>query len=547
MNLYRHISIALVFWSWPVMLLGQEFIPDLFIETGKFGYKNGKDSILVPAIYDYAENFVENKRWTVVGSGSYRESLNEEGLKVIVFKGKFGLINFSGHEIFSPQYDAVLEIFEEHAIVGKGNAELIFDQWPDDKSLSFDGVIGVVSIHGISVPILYKDVKSLDRVSNRYWLAEDGEGELHLYARGVELVLPEGTRDLDVFHQGRARIKLGDKYGYIGEDGKIVINAQFDQATSFKGNYSFVERDRQYYHIDLSGRIVDDQPEFQEWNQPSDGFSLVKIFDRYGFVRPDSSLMIYPEFTEALSFFNGVAPVKSIDEFGYVLDDGTRDLANLYHEPVSLQQDSVFLISKFPADTIRVPVLNEPSYFFGTDGILTFGRFSEYMLEAFRQAPFAFYQYPEMLAKTCAGEGTLAGRFLFNPGYLSVSSPYWVSFKKRVLLPVIQNSQLRDLAWKWLLPYYRQIFQSMPGLHQQVYRHLISYLHEYYSHYPIGEVQDQLTKREESFAYEHWDGTTSPFRKVSAQIDRLILVYKVINEKEIKSMINQAQREINTW
>jgi hypothetical protein len=222
-------------------------------------------------------------------------------------------------------------------------------------------------------------------------------------------------------------------------------------------------------------------------------------------------------------------------------------MKNLYQEPVSLLQDSAFLVENFPSDTIIGTLMNEKSHFFRVDGLLTFGIFSQYLLEAFRQAPFIFYQYPEMLPKVCTEEGTLAGRNIFDPGDLSVSSPIWQDFRDRVLLPIIRNARLREKAWHWLVPYYRQVFQSMPRFHQQVYRDMIIYLSDYYNHYSMRKVEDQLEVSEENFAYEHWDGTTSPFRKVSALLDRLILIYGVIDEKEVRNLVNQAHREMGSW
>jgi len=87
----------------------------------------------------------------------------------------------------------------------------------------------------------------------------------------------------------------------------------------------------------------------------------------------------------------------------------------------------------------------------------------------------------------------------------------------------------------------------MPELHQRVYLEMIEYLEMYFKEYDIIATRKFLEENEAFFAYEHPDGTTSPYRKTSAQIDRLILIYEIISVEEVQKWIRKIKKEVYRW
>ena len=87
----------------------------------------------------------------------------------------------------------------------------------------------------------------------------------------------------------------------------------------------------------------------------------------------------------------------------------------------------------------------------------------------------------------------------------------------------------------------------MPVLHQKVYLDMIDYLEIYFKEYDIKATRKFLLENEPFFAYEHADGTTSPYRKASAQIDRLILVYEVLSVEDVQKWIRKVRKEVSKW
>lgn len=52
---------------------------------------------------------------------------------------------------------------------------------------------------------------------------------------------------------GRAKVQKGDKWGYIGRDGKPVINIEYDEIGEFKDNRALVKKGKKYGYINYDG------------------------------------------------------------------------------------------------------------------------------------------------------------------------------------------------------------------------------------------------------------------------------------------------------
>jgi hypothetical protein len=152
-----------------------------------------------------------------------------------------------------------------------------------------------------------------------------------------------------------------------------------------------------------------------------------------------------------------------------------------------------------------------------------------------------------MLDKVSAGEGTLAGRSDFNFDFIRPENENWEGFRKAVLFPMIRNSQVHAQLWDWINPFLKKVFSSMPEKHREIYRRMIDYLIHYFEDYPAGEVQQFLVDFPDEFAYRHWDGSRSPFRKVSALFERLIFIHKVLKLEDLQYWIWKADAEIRIW
>ena len=539
-----------------IILLSQSYIKiqgqDIlypFIEEGKIGFKNSRDSIVVAPTYDYAEPFQQSDNFTVIGLGKYERLNFNDSEKEIKFTGKFGIIDASGQEIVSPTLDIVFQAFGNYTLAGIGEGHLVFNNWPEGKEILFTGKMGVIKHGGkVIVPFEYNEIRRVNSGSTPYWLAFDDQNRSSLYRDSILLELRDDVIEISDFSDGRAKILVDSKYGFINNDGEVIVSPEYEKAKDYHSGRAFTKKGNQYLWLDIDGRIIDDHDEiiFDEIGSFSEGYARVRIFDEYGYINPDSSFFQFPRFTEATPFFRQLASVSTSEEFGYFFTDGTENIVSRY---------SLNRLIQVPEQNLKEEIMtsytlvksSDSSYFFEPQDTLYLKQFISLQAEAIRWAPFLYFNYPQMLAKVCAGEGTLAGRHLFNVSFLKPGNEIWESFKNEVLVKVLSEEKTRSLLWKTFRPVFKYSFQSMPELHQKVYLDMIDYLETYFREYDINVTSKFLKDNEPFFAYEHADGTTSPYRKASAQIDRLILIYNIVSVEDVQKWIRKVKKEINKW
>jgi len=520
-----------------------------FVEDGKIGYKDISDSVVIDPQFDYVEDFKEGYLWTVVGIGEYELLKNDIDRREVKFSGKFGLISHQGEIIFKPDFTIVFKYFPEYAIVGNGSGYLHFDNFPTEKNYIFEGDLGVVNFQGDTIlPIEFNRIQPLVSGNRVLWFSGK-EGNNYLFTENQQLFIPPATASIEDFKEGLAKIETPSGYGFIDTSGQIVIAPQFEKAGYFKQGKTLVKYHGNYFNINTTGEILDSQEIlFDELGPFSEGLARIRIFNEFGYIDADSNFYITPRFEEAGSFFNGITYVSTIDSFGYIHINRKKDLVLKYTFDPIRPEDVIKdcpteqqILKSFPCEN------SDSSIFSITFDSLDLGNFISLHLEALRWAPYLYYRYPQMLPKVCAGEGTLAGRFDFNFSFLKTGTQSWELFKREVLFPILENKVLLNLTWDWLKPMYKKVYQSMPEKHQEVYTEMLEYLEGYFSDFPQEDVRYFLTTQPDKFAYQHWDGSTSPYRKVSALIERLIFIHDVLNVDEVKDLIKKIHHEMKGW
>ena len=125
------------------------------------------------------------------------------------------------------------------------------------------------------------------------------------------------------------------KFGYIDEQGQVVVPAQFDEAQDFseglaaiafnagkKSKHEF-RRPRRWGYIDRGGRMVI-TPQFRMARPFSGGLAAVQNLQaKWGYINPDGKIIVPFQFEDAASFSEGKAAVQIAEKFGFIDRTGT--------------------------------------------------------------------------------------------------------------------------------------------------------------------------------------------------------------------------------
>ena len=91
----------------------------------------------------------------------------------------------------------------------------------------------------------------------------------------------------------------GDKWGFVGRDGKIVIEPKYDEVHDFTDGIAAVRQGGKSFFIDKTGRVPFLLPNnITDIGMFRDGFAPVKIGDKWGFIDTKGTVVIPPAYTE---------------------------------------------------------------------------------------------------------------------------------------------------------------------------------------------------------------------------------------------------------
>ncbi|MBM7650695.1 WG repeat-containing protein [Neobacillus cucumis] len=250
---------------------GVYLFPAAFREIGgtKWGYINAKGKVVLPPIYDQAEDYQDN------------------GLAIVHLMDKSGIINEQGYFIVKPKYDTIQSFSEGRSIVNDREGNKVIDE---SGKVITDRAYTVISP---------------EYIQGRVEAAETDEQGNYQYGylnkRG-KIVIPLIYESTSEFTEGRAVVKtLKGQYQLIDLTGKVLQTYPYAWVGNYgQGLLSFKKsNDGKYGYIDIQGNIVM-EPNFTTAERFVDSRAVVSIDGDqrglYGLIKPDGNYIIKPHY-----------------------------------------------------------------------------------------------------------------------------------------------------------------------------------------------------------------------------------------------------------
>lgn len=466
----------------------------LVSRDNKFGYINRKNKVVIPLIYDTQFWFSKN-------------------VTAVKRDGKYGMINRKGETVIPFEYQQLHTTFTNGLAGARKN-----NRW---------GMID--STNKVIIPFIYDDIGGM---SEGLALARGLNWKYGYININNDTVIPfiyhypdHCSSGTGIFKNGIAQVRQNNKSGFINIKGEVVISLKYDCVYKFCGGFAPVRQggnssntdysNEQFGYIDQSGK---------EYLVP-----LTRYATRDWEV--EKAPAILPDFTDSLGYY--VPPPPRPDYFFSNIRDGIYIRENT---PGTIQRPAA-ADSQATKAIPNKPVPRQKNW--------TPEKILNHSVNAFMQEPRT---YPELcnLKEVSVACGILMSGGNYDDFRYDNRSG-WEFFKKETLYKIIGAENLREAAWNWMAPYYKKAMQQMHPFHKQTYKDIAVYMKNYMNTYNRRQTENYLKRDEVRFAHYDRHGNYDPYRKLSAFVDRLIIMHKVIDEDDARKWINRIADDVAAW
>lgn len=187
-------------------------------------------------------------------------------------------------------------------------------------------------------------------------------------------------------------VSENDKWGYVDEQGMMIIEPQFQMASDFKNDRAVVVvidkngYKNKYGYIDKSGKMVV-EPQYDEAGDFSDGLAVVSKDYRWGFIDPTGKEVIPLQFVEALNFSGGLAAVRM--------------------QPTEVSKDAQWGYINKKGEVVIPPIFYKAFEFHDGLAKVINGKFGETNLQGFIDTKGNFVIKPQFISTGDSSEGLI--------------------------------------------------------------------------------------------------------------------------------------------
>lgn len=265
----------------------------------------------------------------------------------------------------------------------------------------------------------------------------------------------------------------------------------------------------------------------------------------WGLVVKDSSELTEFKYSDIGTFQKGYAAFSIFDNAGYGLYKGYLNLnGQEFIYPYMNFESLNWEISYAPKE------IPDSSHILGKHAYLNFNwtlpSMLNHNLQAFILEPQTYDDLGN-LDKICIGYGMLISGGNFSEDYMNEKPDQWNTFKLNTVYKIIGDEHLRELAWEWINPYYKDAYSKLNPFVKKSYQECFKYLNNHIENFDRKKYEEFLIRDEKNFAKLDINGNIDNKRKLSAFVDRLILVHKVISPEDAKRWINKIYLEVKHW
>lgn len=323
----------------------EEIIYDKIIRVSENSYyleKEGKRVI---------KNIVNNRIIEV----NEIEKISDDYLRV-AYKGEFGIVDKNLNWILPLEYD-YLDYSKEYVIVAKEGVIEVYDK--EFKKLEIENntrvILGIgkylYSVKNNKLGVIDKNGKVIITPKYDNFLKLNDRDIMIGYKDGKSYLINLETKKeklLDYENFGEESegmiLTLKDrKLGYIDIEGNEIIPNKYEAAFKVQmgSKYLQVKENEKWMLVNKKGEVYKELP-YDDLGEYKDGYILVVLNNKLGYIDDEGNEKIVPQFIYATSFKNGYAVVGEESGFGVINKENEKVIPLIYDE-VEIKDNYVYV------------------------------------------------------------------------------------------------------------------------------------------------------------------------------------------------------------
>ncbi|HUR29863.1 MAG TPA: WG repeat-containing protein [Saprospiraceae bacterium] len=206
----------------------------------------------------------------------------------------------------------------------------------------------IFALLSISVTLSCKDEGSSHSEEEEAYMADYESPDHHWGFINLEgkLVIEADFDDVGPFSEGIAAVNKNGKWGYINTTGEMIIEPVYKSAWAFHEGFARVMPfDGPDQFINRTGKVM----KADNWSAAddfSDGRARVKVGNSFGFVDTSGQLIIQPIYTRGWNFNNGLCVIEYQEKLGVINQKGDNLIPTEYDQIKKVSNGKILLCTK---------------------------------------------------------------------------------------------------------------------------------------------------------------------------------------------------------
>ncbi len=278
---------------------------------GKWGYMDQIGRMVIPAMYDYADDFKDG--FAVVALKNLPCIINEKNVRIV---------DTSLYQFISPFSEGL-------AAVNDFNHKKYYINTKGQRVINLGDTIYEARKFKNGLAVVSKQVD--DHVLKfNHDIITLGYKFGYIDTKG-NLMINFLYEDADDFDEDLARVQLKKKYGLINTKGEMILKAEYGNIDHFFENKAVIDGLGKYGYVDTKGNVVI-KPKFDMAYDFTEGMAAIwnAANNKYGFINGEGEIKIPLIYDNVKPFSEGKAAVLKDGKWGFIDKNGTLVLRHVF-------------------------------------------------------------------------------------------------------------------------------------------------------------------------------------------------------------------------